>query len=77
MNQAYQQISVMSSAKTAVAFLSLKVELNEEKEAANDFPCYQIFGINQSIKQNKMGKPYVFHAESEDMTWANKPERSI
>jgi len=30
-------LGVMSSYKTAVAFLSSKVELNEEKEAVNDF----------------------------------------
>ncbi len=35
--EAAEQISVMSSYKTAVAFLSSKVELNEEKEAVNDF----------------------------------------
>ena len=37
MNRVIEQISVMSSYKTAVAFLSSKVELNEEKEAVNDF----------------------------------------
>ena len=31
MNRVIEQISVMSSYKTAVAFLSSKVELNEEK----------------------------------------------
>ena len=36
-NRVIEQISVMSSYKTAVAFLSSKVELNEEKEAVNDF----------------------------------------
>ena len=37
MNRVIEQVSVMSSYKTAVAFLSSKVELNEEKEAVNDF----------------------------------------
>ena len=37
MNRVIEQISVMSSYKTAVAFLSSKVELNEEKETVNDF----------------------------------------
>ena len=37
MNRVIEQISVMRSYKTAVAFLSSKVELNEEKEAVNDF----------------------------------------
>ena len=37
MNRVIEQISVMSSYKTAVAFLSSKVEINEEKEAVNDF----------------------------------------
>ena len=37
MNRVIEQISVMSSYNTAVAFLSSKVELNEEKEAVNDF----------------------------------------
>ena len=37
MNRVIEQISVMSSYKTAVALLSSKVELNEEKEAVNDF----------------------------------------
>ena len=37
MNRVIEQISVMSSYKTAVAFLSSKVELKEEKEAVNDF----------------------------------------
>ena len=37
MNRVIEQISVMGSYKTAVAFLSSKVELNEEKEAVNDF----------------------------------------
>ena len=36
MNRVIEQISVMSSYKTAVAFLSSKVELNEEKETVND-----------------------------------------
>ena len=40
MNRVIEQISVMSSYKTAVAFLSSKVELNEEKEAVNDFLSY-------------------------------------
>ena len=37
MNRVIEQISVMGSYKTAVAFLSSKVELNEDKEAVNDF----------------------------------------
>ena len=37
MNRVIEQISVMRSYKTAVAFLSSKVEINEEKEAVNDF----------------------------------------
>lgn len=37
MNRVIEQISVMGYYKTAVAFLSSKVELNEEKEAVNDF----------------------------------------
>lgn len=37
MNRVVEQISVMSSYKTAVAFLSSKVNLNQENEAVNDF----------------------------------------
>lgn len=37
MNRMIEQISVMSSYKTAVAFLSSKVEIDEEKEAVADF----------------------------------------
>ena len=37
MNRVIEQISVMGSYKTAVAFLSSKVEINEVKEAVNDF----------------------------------------
>ena len=37
MNRVIEQISVMGSYKTAVAFLPSKVEINEEKEAVNDF----------------------------------------
>jgi len=37
MNRMIEQISVMSSYKTAVAFLSSKVEIDEEKEAVVDF----------------------------------------
>ena len=37
MNRVIEQISVMSSYKTAVAFLSSKVEIDEEKEAVVDF----------------------------------------
>ena len=37
MNRVIEQISIMSYYKTAVTFLSSKVELNEEKEAVNDF----------------------------------------
>ena len=40
MNRVIEQISVMGSYKTAVAFLSSKVEINEEKEAVNDFWNY-------------------------------------
>ena len=44
-----EQISVMSSYKTAVAFLSSKVELNEEKEAVNDFLELLKKYFNQSV----------------------------
>lgn len=37
MNRVIEQISVMSSYKTAVAFLSSKVDVNQESEALNDF----------------------------------------
>lgn len=37
MNRVIEQISVMSSYKTAVAFLSSKVEIDEEKKAVVDF----------------------------------------
>ncbi len=37
MNRVIEQISVMSSYKTAVAFLSSKVKIDEENEAVNDF----------------------------------------
>lgn len=37
MNRVIEQISVMGSYKTAVAFLSSKVEIDEEKEAVVDF----------------------------------------
>ena len=37
MNRVIEQISVMSSYKTAVAFLSSKADMNEENEAAIDF----------------------------------------
>lgn len=37
MNRVIEQISVMGSYKTAVAFLSSKVEINEEKDAVVDF----------------------------------------
>lgn len=37
MNRVLEQLSVMSSYKTALAFLSSKVNLNEENEALNDF----------------------------------------
>ena len=37
MNRVIEQISVMSSYKTAVAFLSSKVSVNEENEAMTDF----------------------------------------
>ena len=37
MNRVIEQISVMSSYKTAVAFLSSKINVNEENDAVNDF----------------------------------------
>lgn len=37
MNRVIEQISVMSSYKTAIAFLSSKVNINEENEAMTDF----------------------------------------
>ena len=37
MNRVIEQISVMSSYKTAVAFLASKVSVNEENEAMIDF----------------------------------------
>lgn len=37
MNRVVEQLSVMSSYKTAVAFLSSKVNLNEESETLSDF----------------------------------------
>jgi len=37
MNRVIEQISVMSSYKTAVAFLASKVSVNEENEAMTDF----------------------------------------
>ena len=49
MNRVIEQISVMSSYKTAVAFLSSKVELNEEKEAVNDFLELLKRYFNQSV----------------------------
>lgn len=49
MNRVIEQISVMSSYKTAVAFLSSKVELNEEKEAVNDFLELLKKFFNQSV----------------------------
>ena len=49
MNRVIEQISVMGSYKTAVAFLSSKVELNEEKEAVNDFLELLKKYFNQSI----------------------------
>ena len=49
MNRVIEQISVMSSYKTAVAFLSSKVELNEEKEAVNDFLELLKKCFNQSV----------------------------
>ena len=49
MNRVIEQISVMSSYKTAVAFLSSKVELNEEKEAVNDFLKLLKKYFNQSV----------------------------
>jgi len=49
MNRVIEQISVMSSYKTAVAFLSSKVELNEEKEAVNDYLELLKKYFNQSV----------------------------
>ena len=49
MNRVIEQISVMSSYKTAVAFLSSKVELNEEKEAVNVFLELIKKYFNQSV----------------------------
>ena len=49
MNRVIEQISVMSSYKTAVAVLSSKVELNEEKEAVNDFLELLKKYFNQSV----------------------------
>lgn len=49
MSRVIEQISVMSSYKTAVAFLSSKVELNEEKEAVNDFLELLKKYFNQSV----------------------------
>ena len=49
MNRVIEQISVMGSYKTAVAFLSSKVELNEEKEAVNDFLELLKKYFNQSV----------------------------
>ena len=49
MNRVIEQMSVMSSYKTAVAFLSSKVELNEEKEAVNDFLELLKKYFNQSV----------------------------
>lgn len=37
MNRVVEQVSVMSSYKTAIAFLSSKVDLNEESESLTDF----------------------------------------
>ena len=49
MNRVIEQISVMGSYKTAVAFLSSKVELNEDKEAVNDFLELLKKYFNQSV----------------------------
>ena len=49
MNRVIEQISVMGSYNTAVAFLSSKVELNEEKEAVNDFLELLKKYFNQSV----------------------------
>mgnify|MGYP001128935312 CR=1 FL=1 len=49
MNRVIEQISVMSSYKTAVAFLSSKVELNKKKEAVNDFLELLKKYFNQSV----------------------------
>ena len=71
MNRVIEQISVMSSYKTAVAFLSSKVELNEEKEAVNDFLELLKKYFNQSA-QKQMGKLYVVPTpvgNLEDMTF--------
>ena len=49
MNRVIEQISVMSSYKTAVAFLSSKVDMNEENEAAIDFLELLKKYFNQSV----------------------------
>ncbi|WP_288361940.1 hypothetical protein [uncultured Bacteroides sp.] len=49
MNRVVEQISVMSSYKTAVAFLSSKIEIDEEKEAVVDFLELLKKYFNQSV----------------------------
>lgn len=49
MNRVVEQISVMSSYKTAVAFLSSKVNINEENEAMMDFWELLKKYFNQSV----------------------------
>lgn len=49
MNRVIEQISVMSSYKTAIAFLSSKVNFNEENEALNDLLELLKKYFNQSV----------------------------
>jgi len=63
MNRVIEQISVMSSYKTAVAFLASKVSVNEENEAMTDF---------LELLKKFMGKLYVVPTpvgNLEDMTF--------
>lgn len=49
MNRVIEQISVMSSYKTAIVFLSSKVNINEENEALNDLLELLKKFFNQSV----------------------------
>lgn len=49
MNRVIEQISVMSSYKTAIAFLSSKVNINQENEALNDLLELLKKYFNQSV----------------------------
>ena len=49
MNRAIEQISMMSSYQAAVAFLSSKVNVNEENEAVADFLDLLDKYFNQSV----------------------------